>query len=320
MVQGEFVMAANMYEVEMATRQNTIILMAARDGYYYDGFKSEGYRVHSIFKNVNIIGRIIREICFRIPVLPKKVWFNKSITEFKAKFFVVYDVLVTEKYLRWLKDNFPCAQINFIYNNMVGNARHLLPHQIPKGIRIWTYDGYDSQKYGIKLKNTNPYFPYFVRKADEKKYDVFFVGRDKGRGEKLLRFEKWMNMQGFKTEFIITKDGKFKRNKPYYKKEISYDENVSMVAQSKAILNVTMKNQRGVTLRDLECLFNKVKLVTTNKYIKNADFYNCNNIFILGEDDWKTLPEFINGKYDDSRPIDMDLYSAEAMIREITRV
>lgn len=316
----QFVRSKKILEVgkeQMATRENTIMLVAAK-GYYYDGFMSEGYQVYQLYRDVNIIGRIIREICFHIPVLPKVAWYDKGCIKSKARYIIVNDTLVTKHYLKWIRAHFPDAQINFMYNNMVGNARHLKPHQIPDNVRIWTYDDYDSLKYGIRLKKSSPYFPYFVRKPEGKKYGLFFVGRDKGRGEKLLRFEKWLSKQGVTTNFIITKDGRFKKNKPYYKKEISYEENVRIVAQSKAVLNVTMKNQRGITLRDLESLFNKVKLVTTNKYIVNADFYNSNNIFILGVDEKEGLSKFIDAPYDDSQPINMDLHSAEAMVREVT--
>lgn len=306
-------------EEGIATGANTIVLAAAKEGYYY-GYVSEGYPVYQLYKNVNLIGRIAREICFRIPVLPKAAWYDKTCIKSKARYLLVNDTLVTRHYLKWLRAHFPTAQINFIYNNMVGNARHLKPDQIPNDVRVWTYDEYDSQKYGIRLKETSPYFPDYVKTSEEKKYDLFFVGRDKGRGEKLLKFEKWLNAHGVTTYFIITRDGRFKKTKPYYKKEISYDENVRIVAQSRAVLNVTMKNQRGITLRDLECLFNRVKLITTNKYIVNADFYNPNNIFILGVDDKENLSKFIAAPYDDSQPVNMDLHSVEAMVREVTGI
>lgn len=304
-----------------ATRDNTILLMAASSGYDFDGFRSEGYKVYSIYKNVRTIKRILREICFRLPLFPKEIWFDTRFLNLDSdtvKFIILNDTLVSVYYLKWLRKHYPKAQINYMYNNMVGNANHLLPHQIPDDVRVWTYDEYDSKKYHLRLKKTNPYFSYFVKESHEKKYDLFFVGRDKGRGEWLCRFEKWLNNQGIRTNFIIVKDGKFKKRKTYYKNEISYDETVYLVSQSRAVLNVTMKNQRGSTLRDMECLFNKVKLVTTNKYIKKMDFYNKNNVFILGEDDKKRLKMFISNPYDDSQPINMELHSADAMVREVT--
>jgi hypothetical protein len=46
---------------------------------------------------------------------------------------------------------FPSAQINYIYANMIGKARHIFPNKIPDTIRVWTYEIHDSKKYKINL-------------------------------------------------------------------------------------------------------------------------------------------------------------------------
>ena len=51
------------------------------------------------------------------------------------------------------------------------------------------------------------------------------------------------------------------------------------------ILELTKKNQAGLTLRALEALFYEKKLITDNENIKEYDFYNSNNIFILKQDE-----------------------------------
>ena len=48
---------------------------------------------------------------------------------------------------------------------------------------------------------------------------------------------------------------------------------------------MTKKNQAGLTLRALEALFYEKKLITDNENIKEYDFYNSNNIFILKQDE-----------------------------------
>ena len=304
--------------MEKANRDNTVIIMAATGGFSYDGFCSEGYQVFSAYRPVSIAGRILREICFSTPFLPKTTWYNKAILQVEPLYIIVRDAIITKAYLKWLQRQFPNAQINFMYENMVGNARHLYPNQIPNGIRVWTYDSYDSNKYGLRLKKTSAYFPHFVKTPQKKQYDLLFIGRDKGRGENLLALERKLNACEVRTKFVITADGKYAKKKPYYEKKVPYETITEWLAQSRAVLNVTMENQRGITLRDLESLFNRIKLVTTNDAIVQADFYNKNNVFVLREDNWDKLPDFLNGQYDESVKIDDDLHSVDAMIQEMT--
>lgn len=318
MVQGEFIKYMEKEQAVKANVDNTAIIMASSGGYSYDGFVSEGYKVYCAYKRIAISLRFLRELWFRIPLLPKELWFDSEILNMNPQYIIIRDAIITRDYLKWLQKRFPDAQINFLYENMVDKARHVYPDKIPKGIRIWTYDGYDSKKYGIDLKKTSCYFPVYVDEKGKKKYDLLFVGRDKGRGEMLLNLKKYLEDHGFTTKFVITADGRFSRKKKYYHKEVPYQQIARWISESRSILNVAMENQEGITVRDLECLFNKVKLITTNKYIIKAEFYNEKNVYILNENNWAGLLEFLKSEYDDTRKIDLDQYSAEKMIAEIT--
>ncbi len=57
------------------------------------------------------------------------------------------------------------------------------------------------------------------------------------------------------------------------------------------------ENQTGLTLRTMEAIFFKKKLVTTNKAIKHYLFYHPDNIFILGEDSIENLSNFLEKDY-----------------------
>ena len=85
---------------------------------------------------------------------------------------------------------------------------------------------------------------------------------------------------------------------------ISYQEVLEYDARSKAILNVVMDNQEGITLRDIEAITINVKLITTNKHIVSKDFFNHNNIFVLGEREIEELVEFLESK---PEPISQEL-------------
>lgn len=273
--------------------KDEIILITPERGFLYHGPKSEGYKIFAPYIDRSLIGRILREICFRCPLLPRKVWYNKEFLCCQPKYVIVSDTLVTREYLEWLHKKFPAAQLNFSYGNMVGKSRHLLPDQIPSYYRIWTYDGYDSEKYGLRLVSSGAYYKSFVKPKQQSEYDVIYVGADKGRGEYILDLEKKMNSLGLKTKFVIVANGRLSKRKSYYKKFMPYDEIVNLIVRSKAVLNVALENQKGITIRDMESMFFDVKLLTTNKNIVNTDIYNPNNVFVVDGLNIDGLPEFI---------------------------
>ena len=235
----------------------------------------------------------------------------------KWRYLIVEDSIITKQFLIWIRKNFPDSRIIFKYTNMIGKAHHILPQDVPDEIEIWTYDKYDSDKYGIKLSKCGGYPTYYVGKKREKKYDIMYVGKDKGRSEEILYLQKKFENLGLKTKFLIMPTTRISKKKSFYSKPISYEEVIKLVTESRAILNITLPNQQGATLRDYESIFNEVKLITTNKNIKSLDFYDSNNVFLLKEDDLNDLPRFI---YEPYRTLDSTIvsrYSLDMMVLEM---
>ena len=304
--------------MEKWDKENTALIMAGK-GFRYEGFTSEGFSVFPSYKRSGLLLRVLREIVFRTPFLPDTIFYDKSVLKRDWSYIVVYDALITKEYLEWLKREFPETKILFKYENLIGNARHILPEAIPEGISIWTYDTSDSEKYHINLFDSYYYFNSFLKEKQEPVYDVFFIGRDKGRGEFLLKLEDELKQQGLKTKFIITKDGRFSRKKKYYGKELKYTEVTDYLSKSKAVLNVVMEGQKGITLRDAESVFWKIKLITTNEQIKNADFYNKNNVFVLKDDNHDQIFEFLSSERQDPGEELIKQHSPETFFDYVTR-
>lgn len=119
-------------------------------------------------------------------------------------------------------------------------------------------------------------------------------------------------------EALVKKDGKLSKEKPYYQKEITYDQIIDYDTRSRAILNMTMENQEGVTMRDMESVAIGVKLIATNRNIVNKDLYHKNNVFILGVDDLNDLPQFLRKDSVDVWNSIKENHTFEAMLNEIT--
>lgn len=296
---------------------NTIFIMASK-GYTRTAIEDKCLKVFSPYYGDNGVLRMLREICFRLPFFPKSIWYNKCVLNERHEIINILDVNVTRHFLKWIVKYFPNSQINFIYENMVGMARNINPEQIPQGIRIWTYDDYDARKYNIRLYDNYWAKDMILKQRKESEYDVFFIGKDKGRGEKILEFEKKLHKMGLKTKFIITKDRKTSKKKSFYQKPISYEDVVDYDTRSRAILNITMENQEGVTMRDIESVTIGVKLITTNRNIVKKDLYNENNVFILGVNNLDTLPDFLERKNENVWEKIKEKHTFEAMLEEIT--
>lgn len=300
-----------------SNKDNTLIIMAGSGGFPFDGYVAEGYKTASAYKPTNVPKRLLREICFRLPLLPKRIWYNQSLIQYDPAYVYVRDAIISRSFLLWILKLYPHALIVFSYENLVGHARHLMPNQIPEGIRVWTFDSADSKKYNLKLRKVVAYFQSYLKPRKEKKYDLLFVGRDKGRGDQLKELEKFLNERGIRTKFLITADTKFSKKKQYYEEPVSYDQVTEWVSESRALLNVSLDGQDSVTMRDIESHFNQIKLVTTNQKIKNTEIYEKENTFFLTDDNWESLAAFLKTEYVDEGPIIWDGHRIEDAIAEV---
>jgi hypothetical protein len=75
--------------------------------------------------------------------------------------------------------------------------------------------------------------------------------------------------------------------------ELSDNEIAEIFKQSKAILDIPHFGQSGLTMRTIETLGAKRKLITYNKNVKNYNFYNENNILILNNNNWDAIDQFL---------------------------
>ena len=86
---------------------------------------------------------------------------------------------------------------------------------------------------------------------------------------------KYLYHKLFAPEFKRAKLDDFKMTK------LSTNEVMKIFEKSKCILDAPQAGQTGLTIRTIECLGAKRKLITTNKDIVKYDFYNENNILIF---------------------------------------
>ncbi len=159
---------------------------------------------------------------------------------------------------------------------------------------VWTFDPNDSEKYKI---NYNPQFYTNNINVDSNTimYDVLFLGRNKSRKELILKLADKLKEKDINFKNIIIENEK---------DFIPYEEYLQLLAKTKIILDIVEERQSGLTLRCMESLFFSKKLITNNRDIENYDFYNPNNIFILGKDNIDNIKQFIDTPYE---PVDEEI-------------
>ncbi len=116
--------------------------------------------------------------------------------------------------------------------------------------------------------------------------DFYFLGAEKGRAHILHEISNMLS--GYNLDFKIAKN---------LSEYITYDENINNVMHTRCIVDIVQSNQSDLTLRPLEAMAFRKKLLTNNHNILNADFYNRNNIFVIGHDDWEGIGDFLNSPY-----------------------
>ena len=273
--------------------------------YTFEAIKNAGFKIEIPYKDKNLFLRLLREFWFRLHLPFKSFFFNKkAICE--KKIIVVYDPLITGAYLEWLKQKNPEAIIYLQYVNRADTT--IFPPNVPPGIRLVSYDKCDCQKYNMQFISPSYFDTYsFDGPSFQKSIDVLFLGRDKGRLNDLLDIEKKLNSLGLITHFHICANRKFLRFKNrHYKRVLDYDDYLSLLKQSKSLLNVARRDQNAVTQRELECVFDGIKCITTNERIVDFKLYDESRFFVFNGSNYSELLDFMRKPFKPISKVDLD--------------
>lgn len=256
----------------------------------FNAWLQAGLHAAVIFKPQCRAIRAIRRL-WADGIVPKaSVWYGDWKNELER-----YDTVIVHADMRtrtvpqYIHKVKPTMRVIYWYWNMVN------PNTLPKltgdkTIECYSFDEDDCRRYSLK-KNIQYYYEQLDTNETDIKYDVYFVGHDAGRKEKIDDIKQALSQQNITGRYDLVLD-----NAP----NIPYDEVRRRVKSAKAILEVTRAGQSGSTLRALEALFLRKKLITTNENIVKEDFYNPNNIHIYGKDNVADLQRFIASPYDTS--------------------
>ena len=98
---------------------------------------------------------------------------------------------------------------------------------------------------------------------------------------------------------------------------LSQHEVIKRIMQSKIVIDINHPMQTGLTMRTIECMALKKKIITTNMNIKYEKFYSNSNILIIDRHNPIIPKDFIDSPYQDIVDEDIDYYSLETWISRI---
>jgi len=127
----------------------------------------------------------------------------------------------------------------------------------------------------------------------------------------LKNIQKWADNEGVKTNYymyfpskILYYKYKFENlgkqkieKKDFHFKSLDSSQVYEKLSKCKVVIDIQHPKQIGLTMRTIEMLGLRKKLITTNKDIVNYDFYNKDNIYIIDRDNININNEFIKTQY-----------------------
>jgi len=175
---------------------------------------------------------------------------------------------------------------------------------------IYTFDESDASNYNISFLEQYLPITYDERrdKANSNEKVAYFIGLEKGREGILNELSFNLKKENVICNFNIIRKS-ITRRLLGKSDGISYKENIDNVISSDFLVEINSKDQQGLTLRALEAVYYKKKLITNNINIRNFNFYNPDNIYIL-DDNLKVPKCFLLSEYDNTINLDLNKHLA----------
>ena len=233
--------------------------------------------------------------------------------------------------LKWLRKEYQATPIiNYLWDSVANKPK--LRDNFPYYDRVITFDLMDAKTLGLVF---SPLFfsPVFNSlKKTKKIYDLTFIGSL--HGDRAVLISSLIKSMPHLNFFIylytpsrwifylrrIFNKNFFNVNLGYlHFEKLSLEHVKNILLQSKIVLDFHDKNQSGLTIRTIEALALNKKIVTTNKNIKEYDFYESKNILIIKRNCSTISSDFITSPYKPLNKKVIHRYSLESFYRNVIK-
>lgn len=274
---------------------------------------------------LNIVFRIIQKMprIFLDAYLDK---YYSQLLNFNKKYdfiFVIRAEMIKSKYFKQLKEKQKKAKFIMYQWDFYDNLPNI-ESQIEFFDKIYTFDNNDAKRFGFILKAL--FFTTEHKKKSEEKssntYKICFIGsHHSDRFEFVKKFMKLNNLTQNDFFYHLYRPKLSYFYNKYFSKQnigsitykdlqsniIEEKETMNYLHNSEIILDIHHIKQAGLTIRSLEALGLKKKLLTTNPLIVDYDFYHKDNVCIINRDNPIIPDNFLYTKY---KEIDKNIYNS----------
>lgn len=171
---------------------------------------------------------------------------------------------------------------------------------------------YDEYSETPPLTETQEYELMFVGTAHSDRYRIFKTLSNQiiKKGKHVYSYFFFQGKIMFYKYLITHKESRDIKKTDVHYSPINEDKLFDLYKKSYIIVDVNHPKQSGLTLRCIEALGARRKLITTNCDIVNYDFYNPNNILVIDRNNPFIPNSFIESPYS---PVPLEIYSQYSM-------
>ena len=259
--------------------------------------------------------------------MQKKFFLQHTNTKYDYIFVLVGRGLVPELFGDFIKTQPQAKKIIYLWDDV---ARINNFHQIQQVFnKVYSFDKVDCEKYGFRFL---PLFFLDKYRYKHEKKDIDFSCTGGWHSDRLEILDKltqqygreeycWnIHLSAARSQYLFKRlAGEIKGKRPEYLKfrQIPLCVNAEILKKSKIVIDMPYASQNGLSIRTLESLAAKTKLVTTNANVKQYDFYNPQNVCIIDRNNPVIDEEFVNTEWQEIQEEIVEKYSLENWIKTI---
>lgn len=235
--------------------------------------------------------------------------YRKALQEAELPFdiiFVVNGQTLPVTFLNEIRHHSPNARFILYLWDSLRNRASIVP-ALSKYDHVFGFDRADAQQFGFRYRPLF-YTPVFdVSVNTSPRYDISFIGTahtdrapivhalDAALPQSVARYWYLFLQAPWVRRYYAAKSASFRRvpAEMFRYAPMPKDEIGEVFQDSRAILDIEHPQQRGLTMRTLETLGARKKLVTTNRHIVDEPFYDADNILVIDRRDVRIDPEFL---------------------------
>ena len=333
----------------MSSLQGKKILLFAPKFFGYEvaiktEMEKQGAEVHLYDERCNPSS--FDKICIRLNLrtfsIKKIKSFYKAIIEKYENNYFDYVIFlnpetITVDLLKRLKEKQSKAEFILYMWDSFENKPHT-KELIPFFDNKFSFNKDECAKYGFKFRPLFFIDEYDVDKnsSTENKtdIDIGFIGTVHSDRYKILKeVETWASQNGLKTNYymffpskIVFYKYKFQNlckikisRKDFHFNSLNSHRVKEFLERCKVVIDIQHPKQVGLTMRTIEMLGLRKKLITTNQDIKNYDFYNEDNICVIDRKNILINKKFFDTNYNLNSDAYRKNYSLESFVDEILK-